>query len=30
MEFKGYIEEPIHNKDGSIAYYQYAMVFEEE
>lgn len=30
MNFNGYTEEPIYNEDGSIAYYQYTMVFEEE
>ena len=30
MEFKGYTEEPVYNKDGTIAYYQYVMIFEKE
>lgn len=30
MEFKNYTEVPVYNEDGSIAYYQYEMTFEEE
>ena len=25
MDFNGYIEEPVYNTDGSIAYTQYVM-----
>lgn len=25
MDFNGYIEEPVYNTDGSIAYMQYTM-----
>lgn len=29
MEFEGYIEVPIFNEDGTIAYYQYEMNWKE-
>lgn len=28
--FKGYMEEPVFNEDGTVAYNQYVMIFEEE
>lgn len=30
MDFKGYILEPVYNKDNTIAYEQYTMTFKEE
>lgn len=29
MNFVGYTEEPVYNEDGSFAYYQLTMVWEE-
>ncbi len=25
MDFNGYVEEPVYNNDGSVAYIQYTM-----
>ena len=29
MDFAGFIEEPIYNEDGNVAYYQYTMTWKE-
>jgi hypothetical protein len=29
MDFSGYTEEPVYNEDGSFAYYQITIKWEE-